>query len=420
MVTNGYDLVGDDYDGFSTYPVPNDDPDDCYGHGTHVAGIIAASDNPYFVGAAPNAKLAAYRVFGCWGGSSDDVMMAGFNRAYQDGTDIITASLGGSSGWSSTPLALTVSRIVEKGVPCTVSAGNGGIGLFDISSPASGKGVTAIASFDSKDIPWLLAEGSFSVDGNVSRPFQWKIGRPGGFDGVERELWVTGFDLENDRDACQPLPDDTPDLSEYNVFIRRAVRCNYNTQATNVAAKGARFVTFFNDQAGIQQPNIALFDETENIVGAAMVIQEQGEAWVKALERGSTVRTIMTNNDSTKIELVLLNNTATPGALSYYTNWGPTFEMGFKPQFGAPGGYIWSTYPLENGGYIGMSGTSMAAPLAAAAFALVAQARGVKPEPALFEQLLASTAKTQLFQWGGPFQDWLAPPAQQGAGLMQV
>jgi subtilisin family serine protease len=37
LVSYGYDLVGDNYTGYNT-PVPDDDPYDCGGHGTHVAG----------------------------------------------------------------------------------------------------------------------------------------------------------------------------------------------------------------------------------------------------------------------------------------------------------------------------------------------------------------------------------------------
>lgn len=36
-VAHGYDLVGDAYDGTNT-PVADDDPMDCFGHGTHVSG----------------------------------------------------------------------------------------------------------------------------------------------------------------------------------------------------------------------------------------------------------------------------------------------------------------------------------------------------------------------------------------------
>lgn len=43
LVSYGYDLAGDDYTGFNT-PVPDDDPMDCNGHGTHVAGKPTPDD----------------------------------------------------------------------------------------------------------------------------------------------------------------------------------------------------------------------------------------------------------------------------------------------------------------------------------------------------------------------------------------
>ncbi|CAG9953508.1 unnamed protein product, partial [Clonostachys rosea f. rosea IK726] len=58
-VSFGADLVGDDYTGTND-PTPDDDPMDCVGHGTHVAGIIAAQENQYgFTGAAPGVELGS-------------------------------------------------------------------------------------------------------------------------------------------------------------------------------------------------------------------------------------------------------------------------------------------------------------------------------------------------------------------------
>jgi len=97
-VAFGTDLVGDAYTGDNT-PVPDDDPIDCAGHGTHVAGIIAASNDPYVLGVAPNATLGIYKVFGCEGSAANDVLISAFIMAYNYGVDVITSSIGGASGW---------------------------------------------------------------------------------------------------------------------------------------------------------------------------------------------------------------------------------------------------------------------------------------------------------------------------------
>ncbi|KAI1380551.1 peptidase S8/S53 domain-containing protein [Hypoxylon crocopeplum] len=125
LISYGTDLVGDSFTGLNQ-PVPDPDPyDSCVGHGTHVSSTIAAQANELgFTGATPDVTLGMYRVFGCEGGSSDDILIAAFNQAYEDGSEIITASIGGPSGWSEESWAVSIQRIAEAGVPCTVSTGN--------------------------------------------------------------------------------------------------------------------------------------------------------------------------------------------------------------------------------------------------------------------------------------------------------
>lgn len=154
LVEYGFDLVGEAYDGTNA-PVPDEDPfEDCLGHGTHVAGIIAALENPMgFTGASPGVKLGMYRTFPCNSLTTGDILLAGVIKAFEDGSDIITGSIGGSNAWPGDAFAVAVSRIVDAGVPCTFAAGNevgGTEGLFGISTPSVGEGVMSISSYQSQ------------------------------------------------------------------------------------------------------------------------------------------------------------------------------------------------------------------------------------------------------------------------------
>src|SRR6185369_9686758 len=85
--------------------VNNDlDPMDDHGHGTHVAGTIAAAiNNPTgdpakeegVVGVAPNARILAYKVCGADGSCSDFTIAQAIAQAIADGAKVINMSLGG-------------------------------------------------------------------------------------------------------------------------------------------------------------------------------------------------------------------------------------------------------------------------------------------------------------------------------------
>ncbi|POR31406.1 Minor extracellular protease vpr, partial [Tolypocladium paradoxum] len=415
-VAFGTDLVGDAYNGRNT-PLPGPDPMDCGGHGTHVAGIIAAQPNKFgFTGAAPDAVLGAYRVFGCKGQASNDVLIAAYNMAYQDGANIITTSIGGASGWPEDPWAVAVSRIVDKGVPCTMSAGNSGAqGLFYASGAADAKGVTAVASFDNALTPTLLYNAKYAVDGGDDVTFGYVPAEPDAWDGVTLDLYATSQDPTVKDDGCSALPDGTPDLSSKIVLIRRGT-CTFAQKATNAAAKGARYVMVYNNIAGALAMDLSA---VSGVLAGGMTTPEVGETWVAALKAGKKVTLKMVSRKKTDTQLIAVPNNATGGALSAYTSWGPTWEMDLKPQVGAPGANILSTYPLALGGYAVMSGTSMACPITAGIVALVAEVRGTF-DPATIDNLLSSNANPQRFNDGAKFYDVLAPAAQQGGGLVQA
>jgi CshA-type fibril repeat protein len=128
-------------------------PADCYGHGTHVAGIVAADGNPKLGGAygvAPGVTLGAYRVFDCQGSATTDHILAALNRAYSDGMNVVSLSLGATGvSWpneTAYPLTQAAANLAKKGVVVVASAGNDDHGLFTVGSPAVGPGVISVAA----------------------------------------------------------------------------------------------------------------------------------------------------------------------------------------------------------------------------------------------------------------------------------
>ncbi|KAJ2892836.1 subtilase [Zalerion maritima] len=416
LVTYGTDLVGDDYTGLNT-PIPDDDPvDNCQGHGSHVAGIVAAGTNPYdFTGAAPDVTLGAYRVFGCVGEVGDDVLIAAYMQAFEEGSDIISASIGGSSGWSEDAWAVAVQRIVEQGVPCVISAGNdGAVGMWYASTAAVGKGITAIASFENTLAPTLQVESTFAVDGGESQTFGWTPGTPDDWANITMPLWPVDYDITDPANGCDPYPEDTPDLSDRIVLVRRGT-CTFVQKIQNAREYGAQYVIVYNNVPGTAN----IQGVVDGLVGLAMVTADQGEEWIGMLESGSEVVVSMVDPEVAGQVLEVFDNTGIGGFASDFTSWGPSFEMDVKPQIAAPGGKILSTYPLALGGYAVLSGTSMACPLSAAVVALLGQARGTL-DPTTIENVLSSTANAQLFNDGAQAYSYLAPVVQQGAGLIQA
>ncbi|KAH9992374.1 subtilisin-like protein [Xylariaceae sp. FL0662B] len=414
----GTDIVGDDYDG-DNLPVPDPDPyDGCGGHGSHVSGIIAAQANEFgFTGAAPGVTLGMFRVFGCTGGAANDVLIDAYMQAFEAGSNIITASIGGSSGWSEDPWSVAVSRIVEAGVPCTVSAGNdGAIGLFYASTASNGKKVTSIASIDSEVTPLLLTESYFNIDGGEQQDFGYALGEPSEWSNVSLPLWAPSFDITDPATGCESFPSDTPDLSGYIVLIRRGT-CTFVEKAANAAAFGAKYVMFYNNvEVGANGPAAS---EVTDILGVGMVTAAQGESWIEALQAGSEIVFDMLDPNTAPISLLYQQNTLSGGFASSYTTWNPTFELDIKPQLASPGGTILSTYPVPLGSYAVLSGTSMACPLVAAIYALVSSVRGTL-DPATLESLLSATSTPKSFNDGSVTYPVLAPVAQVGAGIVQA
>lgn len=130
-------------------PVTDGKCDDKNGHGTHVAGTIAADggdDGLGIYGVAPEANLYAYKVCGtngsCW---SDDIAVA-IRTAADNGANVINMSLGSDSESSLIKNAITYA--VSKNVLVIAAAGNDGPEPGSIDYPGANPNVVAVGAFD--------------------------------------------------------------------------------------------------------------------------------------------------------------------------------------------------------------------------------------------------------------------------------
>ncbi|EJD39676.1 subtilisin-like protease [Auricularia subglabra TFB-10046 SS5] len=405
-VIGGYDFVGDDYP-FGE-PVPDADPlSQCNGHGTHVAGTIGAdpSANPYNItGVAHQASINAYRIFGCGDGTDDAIIVDALLRAYQDGNDVITLSLGGSDGWTEGWPSVVASRIAERGRVLTIAAGNSGeAGAWFTSYPANGISVISVASTQNVvSGPLQAATASIPHD-----PILYTSGgslAPLPISG-DWPVYATSRDATVEADACDPLPADTPDLSKYVTLVRRGT-CNFTQKIANIAAKGGRNVLIYN--------NGGVFGPITTGSATAALIQESDGAWLLEQFLAGTKFTISFPSSGA---FGYVPNTVTGGLVSDYSSYGPSFDMHFKPAVAAPGGGILSTWPVPLGAYSVSSGTSMATPHAAGVAALILKAKGKGAARGIRDLLeTTSTSIPQSLAEG-------APPhtlAQGGAGQVNV
>ncbi len=122
------------------------------GHGTHVAGTVAAnggSDGNGVFGIAPQAGLIAVKVCGNSGFCFEDDIAKGIKYASDNGASIISMSLGGSS--MSSVFKDAIDYAVANDVLVVAAAGNSGPNDNTINYPGAYYKVVAVGATDSND-----------------------------------------------------------------------------------------------------------------------------------------------------------------------------------------------------------------------------------------------------------------------------
>ena len=142
---------------------------DTYGHGTHLAGLIAGRDSSIapgkededvdkrFVGAAPGARIVSLKV-----AASDGLNIRVLNLSF--GTD-------GTQSYLEDPLAYAVEVAWLRGIVVVVSAGNSGFGTAQLNNPAYDPYVIAVGADDTRgtDDPKDDVIPAWQTRGNATR-----------------------------------------------------------------------------------------------------------------------------------------------------------------------------------------------------------------------------------------------------------
>jgi subtilisin family serine protease len=392
-VETGWDFVGDAYTGpGGPPPVPDPDPDDCNSHGTHVAGIAGA--NGVVTGVAPQATFGAYRVFGCTGSTSADIMIAAMELALDDGMDILNMSIGSSRQWPQYPTAAASDTAVNAGMVVVASFGNsGGIGLYSGSAPGLGQKVIGVGGFQNTH----LRLPSFEVDGQSIGYDQMSFSPAPPTSGTEEIVFVGRA-----CDVDLPLLEDP--TGRVALIVRGA--CSFREKAINAIDAGATAVVIHNNNPGIFFGTLS--SPLPNPRPVVSISLEDG-----LFIRGLAPPVMMTWTDQ------VISSPNPAGGLMYQaSSWGLSPDLALKPDLGAPGQYIYSTIPLEQGGYATFSGTSMSSPHVAGAAALMLEAHPNTPSQAM-GRILQNSADPVV--WGlNPGLGFLDNVHRQGAGMLDV
>jgi type VII secretion-associated serine protease mycosin len=131
------------WDAITNRPGGKSDP---HGHGTHVAGIIAAAsgNGKGIAGAAPGVRILPVRVLDANGSGRLADILKGIIWAADHGADVINLSLGGDGDDST--YAAAIRYAVDKGALVVAAAGNEALDGNPPTYPAADPGAVAVAA----------------------------------------------------------------------------------------------------------------------------------------------------------------------------------------------------------------------------------------------------------------------------------
>ena len=366
-VIGGYDYIDKD----ST-------PIDTSGHGTEVAGIIAADGQ--LKGIAPKSKILAYRVSDDGNSVSSDLIIKAIEQAIVDGADIINISLGINR--TNQKIDNAVNKAIDQGILVVTAAGNNGPELGTIGSPGlNPNSITVGATYNniSSSLVSTLEVGDqrFQVLPMVgTKALDEPIIAEILFGKYSRERDLEGTNVENSI----LLVERGSDVEDEIVY--------FSDKEHNAATAGAQAIVVYNNKQGI-----FLGELTHELAGPnyqpsipALSMSNKDGLMLRELLKEKTIGT--------------LNVFYNPDFVAFFSSRGPVSPFYIKPDLVAPGVFVNTT--LNDGKYNFTSGTSFAAPHVTGAAALLLQ-KEPDLEPNDIKSILVTTSDSVSDAYGNKF-----------------
>jgi len=351
--------------------VENDKPpldDDLIGHGTMVAGIIAA-DSTKYQGIAYGAKLMAYRVFSAKQTTvKEDVVLAALNQAAKDGCKVINVSLSspGGKGLELSALAKAVDSATKSGIIVVGAAGDFGTSCSQlIAGTVGGAGLATdaicVGSADTR-AAFTVKVNDLELIGSAPIPYV-------NFNkAIAIQIVECGYGSEDELSKINVL-------GKY-VLVQRGPEFGepipFFLKNLNAKKKGAAGIIVWNNRQGeLIQMNNTFNSKTGESISSSELIPS----------------VFISNADGIKLKKIVLENEEVKAAitesdfntLARMTSIGPTEDLIFKPDVSAPGIGIMTTQATttaspNNAPYISsFSGTSASAGIVSGVAALLYQ-----------------------------------------------
>ena len=324
-------------------------PMDNNGHGTKVAGVIAADG--YTLGVAPKAKILAYKVSEDGEGVSSELIMRAIEKAIEDEADIINISLGVNK--TNSKIDKAVNHALDNGIFVVTAAGNDGPELKTIGSPGRNFGSVTVGATYNNMTSSLIAtlevdEKDFTVIPMVGSS---KTEEP-----IIGKIIFGGFGKISDLKEM--------DVKDAIVIVERGSDVKgellfFSIKEMNAASAGAKALIVYNNESGIFLGELVHELSEPGYIPQIPVVSMDREEGLEIIE--------LIKNDNKGIMHLFYN----PDFVAHFSSRGPVSPFYMKPDIVAPGAYINSTQ--NNASYNFTSGTSFAAPHVSGAAALLLQ-----------------------------------------------